>query len=416
MGRHCFPVSLFLVPCSMFLVPDMPRIAYFDCFSGASGDMILGALVDAGLPFESLKAEAGKLALPPDAFELAVEKVRRGGFAATQVHVTVKEPPRHRSLAEVLEIVSQSRLPDRDRESISRIFSALGEVEAQVHGQSLEEVELHEVGAIDALVDVTGAVAGMRLLNIEDVFVSALPLGHGEVKGAHGLLPVPAPATLALIARANAPTVEGEGPRSELVTPTGAAILTTLGRFQRPAMRLQSVGCGAGGRDPTERPNLLRVWLGEADLPGGRLRLIETNVDDTTGELLGYVQESLMAAGAADVWFTPIQMKKSRPAVMVSVLCQEALEPEMVRLLLRETTTLGVRVRDVGRYEAEREAFQFESSLGPAAVKLKRLPDELPRVAPEYEVCRRIAQERGLPLAEVYRIVAAEAEAFLRAR
>jgi uncharacterized protein (TIGR00299 family) protein len=256
----------------------------------------------------------------------------------------------------------------------------------------------------------------MRLLNIEDVFVSPLPLGHGEVTGAHGVLPVPAPATLALIARANAPIVEGEGPRSELLTPTGAAILTTLGRFQRPAMRLQSVGCGAGGRDPVERPNLLRVWLGEADLPGRRLRLIETNIDDTTGELLGYVQESLMAAGAADVWFTPIQMKKSRPAVMVSVLCQEALEPEMVRLLLRETSTLGVRVRDVGRYEAEREAFEFESSLGPAAVKLKRLPGESPRVAPEYEVCRRIAQERGIPLAEVYRIVAAEAEALLRNR
>jgi uncharacterized protein (TIGR00299 family) protein len=405
------PVTCYLVP-----VTKMPRIAYFDCFSGASGDMILGALVDAGLPFDSLKTEIGKLALPPDAFELTVERVRRAGFAATRVHVTVTEPPRHRSLSEVLEIVNRSRLPDGDRESIGRIFRALGEVEAQVHGQSLKAVELHEVGAVDALVDVTGAVAGMRLLNIDDVFVSPLPLGHGEVTGAHGVLPVPAPATLALIARANAPTVEGEGPRSELLTPTGAAILTTLGRFQRPAMRLQSVGCGAGGRDPVERPNLLRIWLGEADLPGRRLRLIETNVDDSTGEILGYVQESLMAAGAADVWFTPIQMKKSRPAVMVSVLCQEAREPEMVRLLLRETTTLGVRVRDVGRYEAEREAFEFESSLGPAAVKLKRLPGESPRVAPEYEVCRRIAQERGIPLAEVYRIVAAEAEALLRNR
>jgi uncharacterized protein (DUF111 family) len=178
-------------------------------------------------------------------------------------------------------------------------------------------------------------------------------------------------------------------------------------------MRLERVGSGAGGRDPAGRPNLLRVWLGQAEQTSGRLRLLETNVDDSTGELLGYVQESLMAAGAADVWFTPIQMKKNRPAVMVSVLCAEPLEPEMVRLLLRETSTLGVRTRDVGRYEAERETYEFESSLGPAAVKLKRLPGEAPRVAPEYEVCRRIARERRLPLAEVYRIVAAEAEARL---
>ncbi|HLF78511.1 MAG TPA: nickel pincer cofactor biosynthesis protein LarC [Dehalococcoidia bacterium] len=392
----------------------MSRIAYFDCFSGASGDMILGALVDAGLDFEALRAEVAKLSLPDGACELSASRVQRAGFAATRVQVTVNEAPRHRSLAEVLDIVGHSQLPDGDRESIGRIFRALGEVEAAVHGQSLEGVELHEVGAVDAMVDVSGAVAGLRLLGIDEVYVSPLPLGHGEIKGAHGVLPLPAPATLGLIARVNAPTVEGEGPRGEMVTPTGAAILTTLGRFQRPAMRLESVGCGAGGRDPTDRPNVLRLWLGQAEVAGRHLRLLETNVDDTTGELLGYVQESLMAAGAADVWFTPIQMKKSRPAVMVSVLCHEAAEPEMVRLLMRETTTLGVRARDVGRYEAEREAFEFESSLGTAAVKVKRQPGEQPRVAPEYEVCRRIAQEKGLPLAEVYRVVSLEAEALLR--
>jgi len=176
------------------------------------------------------------------------------------------------------------------------------------------------------------------------------------------------------------------------------------------------VGCGAGSRDPADRPNLLRVWLGEAEVAERRMRLIETNIDDMSPELLGYVQESLLAAGAADVWFTSIQMKKGRPAVMVSLLCQDALEAGLVRILLRETSTLGVRVRDVGRYEAEREVFEFESSLGPAAAKVKRLPGEAPTVAPEYELCRRIAQERGLPLAEVYRVVAAEAEALLRRR
>jgi uncharacterized protein (TIGR00299 family) protein len=279
-----------------------------------------------------------------------------------------------------------------------------------VHGSSVEDVELHEVGAVDALVDVTGAVAGLRLLGVEDVYVSPLPLGRGEISGRHGVLPLPAPATLELIARAGALTVEGEGPRGELVTPTGAALLTTLGRFQRPAVRIEGVGYGAGGRDPADRPNVLRVWIGETEAAAKRLRLIETNIDDMPAEHLAYAQESLMAAGAADAWFTPIQMKKSRPAVMLSVLCHEALESQMVSILLRETSTLGVRVREVARYEAEREVFEFESSLGPAAVKLKRLPGERPRVAPEYEVCRRIARERSLALAEVYRIVAAEAE------
>ena len=376
--------------------------------------MILGALLDAGLPFDALRTEVEKLALPPAAFEIRAERVQRAGFAATKLDVIVKEPPRHRSLAEVLEVVRRSKLPEKDRGRIEAVFRALGEVEARVHGSSVEEVELHEVGAVDALVDVTGAVAGLRLLDVQDVYVSPLPLGRGEGKGSHGVLPLPAPATLELVARAGAPIVEGEGPRGELVTPTGAALLTTLGRFQRPAMRIDKVGYGAGGRDPEDRPNVLRVWLGESEPAGKRMRLIETNIDDMAAELLAYTQERLLAQGAADVWFTPIQMKKNRPAVMLSVLCHEALESEMVALLLRETSTLGVRVRDVSRYEAERDVFEFESSLGPAAVKVKRLPGEAPRVAPEYEVCRRIAQEKSLPLAEVYRIVAAEAEQKLR--
>jgi uncharacterized protein (TIGR00299 family) protein len=394
----------------------MARLAYFDCFSGASGDMILGALLDAGLPFEALQAEVSKLALPEGAFSIEAHRVHRAGFAATKLDVNVIEPPRHRSLGEVLDIVTRSDLVAADKERVVKVFSVLGEVEAEVHGQTLEGVELHEVGAVDALVDVTGAIAGLRLLGIDNVFVSPLPMGRGETRGQHGVLPLPAPATIALMARANAPIVEGEGPRGELVTPTGAALLTTLGTFQRPAMRLEKVGYGAGGRDPADRPNVLRVWLGNTETPGRRMRLVETNVDDMSSELLGYAQEALFAAGVADVWFTPVQAKKNRPAVMVSVLCQEALESQVVNILLRETSTLGVRVRDVGRYEAVRDVFEFDSSLGRAAVKVKRLPGEPPRVAPEYEVCRLIAQERSLPLAEVYRVVASEAEAVLRAQ
>jgi uncharacterized protein (TIGR00299 family) protein len=392
----------------------MTRVAYFDCFSGASGDMILGALLDAGLDFEALQGEVGKLALPDGAFRLESKPVHRAGFAATKLDVIIDEAPRHRSLAEVIEIIRASALPAGDVERIEGVFRALGEVEAKVHGSSVEEVELHEVGAVDAMVDVTGCIVGLRLLGIEAVYASPLPLGHGEGRGSHGALPLPAPATLELVARAGAPIVEGEGPRGEMVTPTGAALLTTLGRFERPAMRVEKVGHGAGGRDPEGRPNVLRVWIGETEPAGKRMRLIETNIDDMTPELLAYTQEALMAAGAADAWFTPIQMKKSRPATMLSVLCQEALESSLVVLLLRETSTLGVRVRDVSRYEADRESFEFESSLGHAAVKVKRLPGEPVRVAPEYEVCRRIAQERGLPLSEVYRVVATEAEALLR--
>jgi uncharacterized protein (TIGR00299 family) protein len=392
----------------------MPRIAYFDCFAGASGDMVLGALVDVGLSVDALQAELAKLALPPGTFTVAARPVQRAGFAATKLDVIVHESPRHRSLAEVLDIVSSSALETGDKARVSKVFERLGAAEAKVHGTSLQGVELHEVGAVDAIVDVTGAVAGVRLLGIDQVYVSPLPLGRGEVKGAHGTLPIPAPATLELLAQASAPTVEGEGPYGELVTPTGAAILTTLGRFERPAMRIETVGYGAGGRDPADRPNVLRVWLGETEAVPRRMRLVETNIDDMTPELFGYVQELLLARGAADAWFTPIQMKKNRPAVMLSVLCHEAQESEVVAILLRETSTLGVRVRDVRRYEADRDVMQFESSLGPAAVKVKRLPGEPPRVAPEYDICRRLAQEHSLPLAEVYRIVAVEAEALVR--
>lgn len=393
----------------------MPKVAYFDCFSGASGDMVLGAIVDAGLPFERLVAEIQKLPLPSGAYELSVTKVLRAGYAATKVDVKVSEPPKHRSLEDVLAIIRSSALPEGDKANIDKVFRAIGQAEAKVHGRAPGDVQLHEVGAVDAMVDVTGAVAGLRLLGVDEVYVSALPVGHGEARGSHGGMPVPAPATLELLCAAGAP-VTGEGPPGELVTPTGAAILSVLGRFERPALRVHAVGYGAGSRDPADRPNVLRLWLGEVGTALRTMRLLETNIDDMAPELLAYVQERLLAAGAADAWFTSIQMKKSRPGVMLSVLCSDGLEAEIVRLVLRETTTLGIRSREVRRFEAEREQLEFESSLGPAAVKVKRLPGEPPRIAPEYEVCRRLAEASGLPLAEVYRTVAAEAERILAGR
>ncbi len=396
----------------------MGRVAYLDCFSGVSGDMLLGAILDAGVRLEELRAELAKL--PLEGYALDAKRVSRGDIAATQAVVAVRGELQRRSLGDVLEVIQGSSLPAADREKGSLVFRRLAEAEAKVHGESVETVPLHDVGAVDAMVDVMGTVAGLRLLGVAEVYASALPVGEGEVVGPHGVLPVPAPATLELLARAGAPLRAAGRDAGELVTPTGAAIVTALAKFQRPEMTLERVGYGAGsrpdgrpsGREPAGRPNVLRLWLGES-APSGATRpmvLIETNVDDMTGEMLAYVQEKLLGAGAADVWFTPVQMKKGRPGVMLSVICAEAAEEAVARLLLRETSTLGVRVRPVQRWEAEREVLEFESSLGPAAVKVKRLPGEPPRVAPEYEACRRLAEKTGLPLAEVYRVVEAEGE------
>jgi hypothetical protein len=385
------------------------RIAYLDCFSGISGDMLLGALVDAGLKIEALRAELATLAVR--GYRIEAERVQRAGLAATKVHVRLEEAAQpHRRLPDVLGVIEESALPAEDRERAANVFRRLAQAEANVHGTEPDAVDFHEVGAVDAIVDVTGAVAGLRLLGVEELYCSALPAGGGSVRGAHGTLPVPAPATLALLAEARTPLAAGPDPDVELVTPTGAAIVATLARFERPAMTLDAAGYGAGGRDPADRPNVLRVWLGEA-LAGGHpgMLLIETNIDDMNPEVYGYVQERLFAAGAADVWFAPIQMKKNRPGVLLSTLCPPEREADVAQVLLAETSTLGLRVQPVARHEAQREVLEFESSLGPAAVKVKRLPGRAPAVAPEYEACARIARERGLPLLEVYRLVQDEA-------
>ncbi len=390
------------------------RIAYLDCFSGVSGDMLLGALLDVGVTLEGMRAELAKI--PLAGYSLEAKRVTKGGLAAQQAIVSVREPQSPRTLADVKAVIAKSSLPSADRERGSAVFKRLAEAEAAVHGETVETVHLHDVGAVDAMVDVMGTIAGLRLLGVEELYCSPLPSGAGWVQGSHGALPLPAPATLELLARAGAPTrrEDAGADEGELVTPTGAAIVAELARFQRPEMILNRIGYGAGSRDLPDRPNVLRLWLGEGVTQGTRsMVLIETNIDDMTGEMLGYVLEKLLAQGAADAWLTPVQMKKNRPGVMLSVICGELEEEALASFILRETSTLGVRVRPVHRWEAEREVLEFESSLGPAAVKVKRLPDEPPRAAPEYEACKRLAESSGLPLAEVYRIVQAEGERFL---
>jgi hypothetical protein len=391
----------------------MTTIAYLDCFSGISGDMLLGALVDAGLSLDQLRGELSKLDLR--GYHIEAEKAQRGGLAATKVTVALEEAAQpHRKLPDITSLIESSALAGSDKERAVAVFRRLAEAEASVHGAEQDAVEFHEVGAVDAVIDIVGAVIGLRLLGIEQLYCSPLPAGGGWAKSSHGRLPVPAPGTLALLASAGAPLGAGPDIDMELVTPTGAAIVATLARFERPTMVVRGVGYGAGSRQLDDRPNALRLWLGEAP-PGhaGTMVLIETNIDDMTPELLGYAQERLFATGAVDVWFTAIQMKKNRPGVLVSAICVGEREAAVTDVLLRETSTLGVRVRPIARHEAQRETFAFESSLGPAAVKVKRLPGRPPVASPEYEVCAKIARERGLPLLDVYRTVQSEAERLL---
>ncbi len=387
------------------------RIAYFDCFAGASGDMVLGALVDAGLSLETLR---GALAsLPIGGYRIEASQEARGALQGTHVRVVVDARQPERGLADLLALIEASALSSATRERAGSVFRRLAAAEARVHRVAEEQVHFHEVGAVDALVDVVGAVAGLELLGVEEVYVSPLPLGGGLVASSHGVLPVPAPATLELLATARAPlrpALPNEVELGEMVTPTGAALLTTLGRFERPAFRLVGLGHGLGSREVPGLPNGLRLWLGEKEeTPADGLLLFETNIDDMNPEHYGYVMEQLFGAGALDVWFTPVQMKKNRPGTMLSTLARTALEGAIADVLLRETSTLGLRVQAVTRHEAQREVARFESSLGAVAVKVKRRGDAVLQVAPEYEDCRRIAVERRMPLQEVYRIVEREA-------
>jgi uncharacterized protein (TIGR00299 family) protein len=391
----------------------MTRIAYLDCFSGISGDMLLGALAGAGVRINDLRSELAKLRL--SGYRVEQSNVTRAGLAATKVDVLLEEAAQpHRRLPDILSLINRSALPQDDRQRAAAVFSKLAEAEARVHGVEPEAVDFHEVGAVDAIVDIVGVVIGLRLLGVEQLYCSPLPSGSGSVLGAHGTLPVPAPATLELLAQASAP-ITASDVDAELVTPTGAAIVSTLARFERPAMTVETLGYGAGARDLDGRPNVLRLWSGTA-LAGrvGTMQLIETNIDDMNPEVFGYIQERLLDLGAADVWLQPVQMKKNRPGVMLSVLCAHELEDVAVGLILSETSTLGVRVRQVERHEAAREEFTFESSLGAAAVKVKRLPGRAPVCSPEYEVCAGLARRHRLPLLEVYRIVQNEALARLQ--
>ncbi|MCL5074578.1 MAG: nickel pincer cofactor biosynthesis protein LarC [Chloroflexi bacterium] len=380
-------------------------IAYFDCYSGISGDMCLAALLDAGVPADVLRAALSNLEL--GGYELTVGKVVKGGLQGTQVCVRVpgEQAHPHRHLADILELIDRSNLEIRIKERSGRIFQQLAKAEAMVHGISPEEVHFHEVGAVDAIIDVVGTAICLDLLGVESVYASSLPLGSGRVKCDHGILPVPSPAVLELVRAAGAPVSPG-GAEVEIVTPTGAAILCELATFSQPLMRVEKIGYGFGQKE-LSWPNALRVWLGEplADArKQDKIILIEANIDDMSPELLGYTMERLFALGALDVYFTPIQMKKNRPGVKLSVLAAPEMAGELAEKILTETTTLGVRYAEFQRLKAMRWQEKVDTPWGPVGVKVKSWANKISRT-PEYEDCRKIALEHGLLLEEVYRIV-----------
>ncbi len=390
-------------------------IAYVEPLAGASGDMLLGALLDVGLSIEALSEALHTLPLPD--WRLERQPTIRGAIGATQVRVISEErdaPTRH--LKDVLRIIDGGNLPDGAAERARAIFTRLAECEAKVHRASVEDIHFHEVGAADAIVDICGVTAGLALLGIETLFCAPLPVnGGGWVATAHGRLPLPAPATLELIARAGAPTVPHPA-QVELLTPTGAAILTVLARFERPAMSLRACGYGAGTRiEPA--PNILRLTLGErldtsaeVKAPWEELALLACNIDDMNPQWYGHLYDLLFAAGALDVTCVPALMKKGRPGQILSVLCRETDEVALSDLLLRETTTLGVRRHVVTRRAAERAIITVNTAYGGVQVKLRLAEGRVTQAVPEYEACRLLAQSTGAGLAAV--TMAAQAAAY----
>ncbi|MDP6821670.1 MAG: nickel pincer cofactor biosynthesis protein LarC [Dehalococcoidia bacterium] len=392
--------------------------AYIDMIGGASGDMLLGALIDVGLPIDDLRSELSLMDVR--GYTLRPESVSRGALNCTLLHVDLDEEGlRRRGWDELSGTVESSRLPDEVKTKAIEVLDRLTDAESVVHGVDRHHLTPHELGSVDTLVDIVGVIAGFRLLGVERIFAGSFPAGTGFVMSDHGRIPGTAPATAQVYAAANAPVRAASqwGPKGETVTPSGASLVTSIASFDQVEITVEKIGYGAGSRDPEDYPNALGLWIGETaagprskSLDDG-LSLLETNIDDMGGEGFGYVQERLLEAGALDVWMTPIQMKKNRPAVLLSVLVREGDADNAAGVILRETSTLGVRRRAVERYTADREIVELGTSLGPARVKIKRVDGDLAGIAPEYEDCRALAIKHGLTLAEVMRRVSDEARA-----
>ncbi len=413
----------------------MSKALYFDAFSGVSGDMTVGALLALGVPFDVLREQLA--AVQTDGYRIEQSLRDVNGIRATKFDVLLDgsgdehhhsdshghqhghrhdENPHshedeshphehadsHTRFSEIRRRLEESRLDKAVRERAIAIFTKLAIAEGKVHGKSPEDVSFHEVGAIDSIVDIVGTAIGLTHLKVDEVFVSTMPLGSGFVQCQHGSMPVPAPATVELLQGFSVRYDDGEG---ELVTPTGAAIVAALGQSRLPAgFRIERVGYGAGTRTLHDRPNLLRLVLGETPSAGGQaaLMVIEANIDDSNPEIYEHVFDILLTAGAKDVWLQQVLMKKGRPGVVLSILCDEGLRDVLAGLVLRETSSIGVRFHGVDRLEAPRSEHLVDTEFGPIVVKISRAPDGTVNVAPEYEVCRKVALAKNVALKRVY--------------
>ena len=393
-------------------------IAYFDCFSGVSGDMILGALVDAGLSPEDLRRELSRL--PVQGYELHVRKVKRGGWGATKVEVRIgqkKEGAETRKWRDVENTIKGSSLPEQIKQKGLSVFKCLFEAEAKVHGGRYDRIHLHELGAVDCIVDIFGTLIGLDMLGIDSVYSSALNLGSGTVKTEHGLLPVPAPATAELL---RGIPVYSSGIPFELTTPTGAVLLSTLakGFGPIPHMSISRTGTGAGSRDFKGEPNLLRVLIGKESeeragdsghgAPSDEVTVIETNIDDMNPQVYEYVMEKMFDKGALDVFLTQVLMKKGRPGIKLTALCTEERKSALVDIILKETASIGVRFYTAKRKILQREIKSRETEYGRVRFKRSHLGKEVEKISPEYEDCKKIAKKYNIPLIDVIRRVTGE--------
>jgi len=372
------------------------NIIYFDCYAGISGDMTVAALLELGVPLEFLRAELAKLALPADSYVLSVRQTERRHIPALKFDVAVHDHHTHRHYAGIDTMISASGLSAVVKETSRRIFRRLAEAEALVHGVAVEDVHFHEVGAVDSIVDIVAAAVCLEYLGVEQVYASALPLGSGFVETAHGRLPVPAPATAELL---RGMAVHGGCGEGERVTPTGAAILAALATLPgtRPDMTLTRIGSGAGSKEFSDCPNILRAFLGTARA-GSAEEVMEVacNLDDVTPEIIGYVQERLLESGVLDVWLAPVQMKKGRPGVVLTFLSEAADLERLVALVMAETGTLGVRYCPRQRIVQSRRIEERATQFGPVRFKVGQYGEK-----PEYEDCRRIAREQGIACRDV---------------
>ncbi len=385
-------------------------ILYLDCYAGISGDMCVGALLDLGVPLEHVQTELLKLSLPDGSYQLSTSRTERHHLPALSFTVAVHDHHTHRHYGGIDAMIAESTLSEPVKEKARRIFRRLAEAEAKVHGVAVSDVHFHEVGAVDSIVDIAAVAICLEYLGVKQVYAAPLPLGSGFIMTAHGRLPVPAPATAELL---NGLAVHNQCGPGERVTPTGAAIVATLatGAGPRPAMILARSGSGAGSKDFDDCPNILRAFLGhvqEHAATADDILIVETNIDDSTPEVLGYVMERLLEEGALDVFFTPIQMKKNRPATQLSFLCRPAQLDALTRLVLVETSAIGVRYYPASRVKLERHSEEIETPFGP--VRFKQIFDQgrYLRGTPEYDDCRRIAREQGIPCREVIRRLTAQ--------